>query len=764
MAKIKKTKDATATVAGIPSIVDPAKNTLIERGRVKTTTDVQAIWKVLFEEDKASSLQRARYQELLDGKPPLSAAMLQQSGASGATNVNWNLARQGQEEAELPYNDVLESMDVLCSVPTGYGDETERAWIEPKLAEGFTLFLRKWARFDFNWQLNAHIFVAEGLSFAFFEDERDWRYKIRGQQHFKFPRGTLADVSELDVVACEVATQPHQLWQAINRPNAEKSGWSIAAVKQMLLEECKVEGVPADNFEQLQSMWKNNDMTFGVRAKKPKLIHMWVQELDGTVTRLISRATGAGDILYKSEGRLQGMNECLVAFAYNVGTNGEFHSIRGYGAAAFPAACAINRVVCKLIDQAVFSSTPHLKSDNEDGIVDLEIKTIGPYAVLDSNTSPVEVKTPDFGTNLIPLTQMLQGFLGARTVSYTQGMPNQIDRTQRTATEQKMRYAQQGKVAAGPLNLFFQSQERLLKEVLRRWKRKNYQQNEPGGDLVWEFRNWCVKQGIPLEAIYQIDVDSVQINTGFGKGSAQERFTSLEAISPLKGEMDAFAKNEYNRMVTQAHLGNRIGTMLFPQQPNLRPPEQANYAQLENQIMVLSGQPLEAKGNQDAHVHLLEHLPAIDAINAKIQSGELQMAEAIPQMKPLWLHSEMHFEMLPQNNPDYGPIKQALSQIKEVVVNEEKKLNADAQRAQAAGQEGGGNDRTANDLIQSVQASASIDKLQREADFDAAKKQREIDHLDSKLAYKDREAAQKIAFDAAKQTVALRNTAIKPRK
>ena len=126
MAKTK-TPDATrAVVAGIPPIVDPQKNTLIERGRVKTTKDVQAIWQVLFNEDKAASFQRACYQDLLDGKPPLSAAKLKQMGAEGATNVNWNLARQGQEEAEMPYNDVLESMDVLCSVPTAYGDEAEQ--------------------------------------------------------------------------------------------------------------------------------------------------------------------------------------------------------------------------------------------------------------------------------------------------------------------------------------------------------------------------------------------------------------------------------------------------------------------------------------------------------------------------------------------------------------------------------------------------------------------------------------------------------------
>ena len=32
-------------------------------------------------------------------------------------------------------------------------------------------------------------------------------------------------------------------------------------------------------------------------------------------------------------------------------------------------------------------------------------------------------------------------------------------------------------------------------------------------------------------ASYQIDVDAVQVNTGFGKGSAQERFTALEGIA-----------------------------------------------------------------------------------------------------------------------------------------------------------------------------------------------------------------------------------------
>ena len=738
----------SSSVDALPPIVDEKKK-LIERGRVKTSADIKSIWNVLYSEDRAQSLQRSRYQEMLDGRPPIPPDVLKKKGLGGATNVNWNLAQQAQEEAEAPYNEILDSVDIFCSLPTTHGEPNERLEWEPIMAEEFTRCMRKWPRFNSLHQLNVHLFVAEGLSFKFFEDERDWRWKVKGQQHLKFPRATMADVNEIDVMCCKVATEPHVLYRIISSPGAEKAGWNVEIAKKALVEATKIEGQVGDDFQQWEAQWKNNDVSNGVKAQKLQLLHIWVQELDGTVTRMISREDGEEGILYKCEGKMRSMSECMTAYQYGIGTNGEFHSIRGLCSKIFPTASAINRVFNKFIDMACHVSTPHLQATSEDGISDMMMKPVGPYMVMGDGVSPAEIKVPNFDQTLLPVISTLQSMFSTRTSTYSAGISNQLDRTQRTATEKKMQYATQGKLSSSGYNLYFSAEERHWKQVVKRFKRENYQANEPGGDLVWEFRNRCLARGVPLKAIYQIDVDSIEVNTGIGKGSAAERMTALEGVGSTFNSMDAYAKNIYNRELVSAYWGPSKANIIFPLQPGQRPPVEAGMASMENDLMALSGRPQPVEPNQDHYTHLTKHMPFLMDLNQQIIDGTAMMEQAIPQMSPVWEHSNQHLELLPITHPERGAIKQALQQVGEVITNQMKKLNAEAQRAQDAEAEQQGmepNGRTANDLIQATQAQMKLQALEVEKEYDLAKKQRELDHADKKFA-------QSLMFQAANQAV-----------
>lgn len=751
MAKQLSIQATRASINAIPPVVDPATKKLIERGRVATPADAKIIFETLWNEDRHSASQRYQYQQALDGYPPLSAVELKTRGLSGATNTNWNLMSQAQEEAEAPYNDVLESIDKFCSLPTGYGDESEKARLQPIMEEGLTRILRKWDEFQYNWQSNVRMFVSEGVSFAMFEDERDWRWKIVGQQHIKFPRSSRANVNELDVVCAKVLTQPHHLYKWIRRKGADKEGWNIPEVQKALMETSAPQPTPSDDWVAWEKRWKNNDISESAKAQTVPLIHTWVQELDGTVTRLISRFDGKGGFLYKSEGKVKSMSQCLIAFCYGIGTNGDFHSIRGLAAKLFSAACAINRVLNKFIDMACHVSTPHLQAESEDGITDLMVKMHGPYAVLDSNTSPVEIKVPSFDTTLLPVINTLQGLMSGKTAQYSSGITSSLDKTQRTATEQKMRYAQQGKLSTSGMNLFFASQEKLLKEVVRRMIRKDYQQMEGGGDLVVELRNWLVKRGVPLEAFYQIDVDAIEVNTGTGKGSAQERMVALDGVGAAYNDMDAFAKNLYNRERVAAYWGSAKATLMFPEDPGLRPPAEAGLASMENEIMALNGQTMQIEPNQDHFTHLSKHLPFLLQLNQAIGEGTMQMAEAIPKMHPVWEHCNLHLELLPMNNPQRGAIKQALAQVGEVILNEGKKLAKEANAAQE--QQGTPvSDVTPNDTVQAAQAEAKLRDLQMSQEIKQRGREMELQH-------KDRKAAQELRISAAKQALELRKIA-----
>ena len=172
-------------------------------------------------------------------------------------------------------------------------------------------------------------------------------------------------------------------------------------------------------------------------------------------------------------------------------------------------------------------------------------------------------------------------------------------------------------------------------------------------------------------------------------------------------------------------------------------------ASMENDLMAISGRPQPVEPNQDHYTHLTKHMPFLMDLNQQIIDGTAMMEQAIPQMSPVWEHSNQHLELLPITHPERGAIKQALQQVGEVITNQMKKLNAEAQRAQDAEAEQQGmepNGRTANDLIQATQAQMKLQALEVEKEYDLAKKQRELDHADKKFA-------QSLMFQAANQAV-----------
>lgn len=190
------------SLSAIPSLVDAETGAVILRGRFKNPKEVLAAYQTYFTADQQSSRDRALHQAQIDGAPPYNDAKDRMKGLFGRFNANFGFASRAQEEAEQPYNDVLESIDVFGKTPTRFGSEVDRLYYGQVIAEEITSMVKNWDDFYTNWQLNAHLFTQEGLSFAFFQDDYTWKWDIRGRQHFKFPRRAKANVNNLDVIAC----------------------------------------------------------------------------------------------------------------------------------------------------------------------------------------------------------------------------------------------------------------------------------------------------------------------------------------------------------------------------------------------------------------------------------------------------------------------------------------------------------------------------------------------------------------------------------
>lgn len=746
----------------IPQVVDPSTKELIPRGRVKSPKDLVSAYQSLFNADRESSRQRALVQAQVDGQPPYSESSERLRNLHGRANVNWGLADQGLSEAVMPYNDILEAIDKFAHVPTSYGnDEQTRTRFSEIISDELTRMLRTWDDFYDLWEQNTLLFNQEGLSFAFFDDDCDWRWKVYGQQFFKFPRRVRASVNATDLFAAKIDMMPHELFSKIRNPDAAKeAGWKPEEVRAAL-KTATPHGIPTNDPQEWERAWKDNDIIFGITSATVETVQAWVRELDGSVSHYICRADGQGDWLYCSMGKYRSIKRMVIAYKGNIGTNGDFQSIRGWGQKSFSSSSGINRLLCKLLDMAVHTATPVLQCDSEDSLTDQAMQQWGPYIKMASGVTFAEQKMPALDQTLIPALQSLQDVHRMRSSSYAPMPANQMSsRTQKTKYQVQTETEQNGKLTSASMNRFFKSWGDHFKEFVRRVINPDYTQDDPGGHEVWEFRRRCVKKGVPLEAIYEVDVDGIEVNMGFGKGSVSERRATISALEEDYYKLDRKGQKDFTNLKFSAYLGTTLANRLAPVAPDRVPNDEVHTALSENNQASV-GQPIYVLDDDDHPVHLNAHLTRLFEINDQLTNLQIQLEEGIPQMLPIWEHAGEHLQYMDPMNPVAKEFKEALQQLGEVVTNGQKELDAEAKRAAKeqgmTGEEaepgyGGMNASTYKQAVQAQQSLQQLDldaaKQRQQLDFDAKKRTIDLVARDAKFAQDIKHRREMMLLDA----------------
>jgi hypothetical protein len=735
----------------LPPIVDAEDGEIILRNRVKDPSALQSVWNGLFIADFQAMRARALVQSEVDGNPPFSEGRDRIHGMAGRTNVNFGYLSQSQREVEEPYIQLFHAIDQFGMVPTEFGDEQQKLTWSQIISEEISRMVKNWSDFNFNVQLCVHQFTMFGVSFTFREDKYDWRWKVYDLQYLKLPRRTRATINDVDLVVCKVEMLPSELHRKIeNRDAAIKAGWNPDEVLKAI-KTAQQRSPDTSNPQETQQTYKDQDYFSGLSATTVQLIHGWIAEVDGTITHVIGRYDGQGDWLYKCEGVYNHMSQLITAYTYGVGSNGDFYALRGNGWNGHNGSVMLNLMTCKFMDQAIFAATPAIQASSEDAVIDQMIQPRGPYNVVLQGTSFPEVPHVPFKDSLIPAIGSLTNIFNMRTSSFRVGM-SQDGKTPKTAEEIQSANAVQGRLATGGIDLFFDSWKNDFKEIVRRACNKDYPAGHGGWKEVLEFRKRCIKRGVPIEAIYAVDVDGIEINQGLGKGSVLERRTAAGAVMNVMDRLDADGQQIALRTYLASHTDVAYANMLVPKQPGQRPPMDLQIANMENALMGL-GQPAVIEPNQNHVIHVGTHLQKLDEVNTALSQLQIEMEQAIPQMQMIWQHAGEHMQFISQRNPLFKIYKEELQQLGEVVINGAKHLEAQQRKAAEQAQQAGEEVPAQESAMLSTDRQA-VDAAARIAMLDAQKKALELDFAAKKsaqeLAQNDAKFAQQTAQNALK--------------
>ncbi len=749
-------------LAKLPTEASPPVPDVTAAARVKRASDVVSQYQTLFNEDYIASRDRAVVQSMADRNAPYSDSRLRQLGISGITNVNWGDLGIAQMEAEKPYNSVLMSMSHFGIVPfkNGVMTDVEAEEKEIVVAEELHRMITEWRDFRFRWKMNAHFFTMWGVSFTYREDNLDWRWKVSSLQDVKVPRGTQATVNEVDRIFMKADMTPSDLFAKIRDPEVGRlAGWNEAQIR-MSCANAQPKPLNTQSPEDMQAMWKDNSVYSGNTNIVVQVVHGFVKEVDGSVSHYIvdyTLNTAEAQFIYEKKGKFADMSEFINAYLFGVGTNGDFHSIRGNAFNLFPSAAALNKLRCKLVDKANDEANTFLSTDNEDATIDNMIVPRGPYFQLTTGVNFVERATPPVAGNLVPAIEEMEQTFRVQSSGMAPRSAAQTERGQKTKYELQRADEIDSSLTSDSMDMFLDSWKWDYREVVKRVINPDLQEDHPGGKQAFDFRRRCEQRGVPYVLLQQLDFDNINLNRGIGRGSSAERRSVLSNLNDtIFGRLDPEGQQILTRDTIAAQTDYRYALMLVPRQAGQRPPVDKQIANIEN-MDLKTGSDAVLVPNQNHIVHVGTHLELLQAYDAAIADVQVELKDAIPVMLKASEHCNEHMQYIDPESQPYRTYKQALQQLNEVITNGAKHLEADQRKAQKAMEKGlppPEEDGTPPGVHgQAVDAKVRLEMIRQEGLTKLEIKKQEADQ---KLLFNDAFAAQKLKQMSAEQQIKAR--------
>lgn len=740
------------------------------RSKIKDPKSALSIWNEIRRADGPSSFDRARIDSGYNNEKPFSDAKIQPY----RVNVSWGWLDMVLGMAMAGYVDIYNAVESLFECPTDYGLTTEKKELEDVVAEEVSKIIREWPDFFSNFLRVSSVFIKHGVGVALPNDESDWRWEATDLSDFKMPRKTKVGQENIEVACCLRFYSPTSLYALIEDPEtAEDLGFDVEAVRSAIRSSINNNNNFSkhhfEDWEKLEAEMRNNDLFFShgaANAESIRVVLMWTKEFDGKYSHyMILDDENNEKFLYKKIGRFENVYQAFILFTYGVGTNGYYHGIRGQGYKAFPEHGALNIAACQMLENATFGSAITLQPKDESAMQEMQFQPVGPFNLITPGVSVLKDSImPNVSQNALPVLQQFAQMFRDRTSQYnTEALLNQS--AEKTKYQLQSELGSIAKMSVSDLNLFYISFELLLKEMVRRMKRKSYQGDEPGGNYVIELRKRLLKKGREsggdpnryLEAFYKLDTNQLTVRRAIGGGSEAARMLAFDRLMGMVyGSLPDWGKQNLTWDLTAEVVGykNAPRYATRPGSENT-PAMDAGMAQLENNVLMMGGQVERIDGQNDfthATTHLMFVQPLVGQATDAIAADDMEtLGKLLPGINSVNQHNLPHIERVsrdPLMKQESGQMRKAMQEHDELIHNGLLKLQkhqADMQKEQLHQQE-----QQAPQMDPAVMMKIEGERAEREARLamDAEAHHQKLliqrEEASQKMMLKDAETAAKI--------------------
>lgn len=725
----------------------------IPASRVRDGWQAHAIFRKLERDDSLAEQQRARIDYQIDGGKPYDDRVMIDAGRGEDANVNVGEAKAEDMMAQNPFIEMGTVSQNLWQINTKFGNVADQARWSSIISQKFTAKVREWADFDYFRLRLAQQFTRHGAGFAYWEDEKDWRWRSDGLGAFKLPRDTESRAGAIDYSICKRSMSVTSLYRHVeNEKRAKEVGrWNVEAVKIALRKAAVSSGNALETYswEDFQRQIKENDIEFGYRAEKVQVYHLWVQEYDSRVTHYLGLQDGVAmetqeiklpekddlkdgmigsGFLYAHRFRFPSFGSAIIPFYYEIGTHATVHTIRAQGATNFGPISISNRTWCNFIDCVKAASMIVMAADTPADAENFAYIQRGAFMVYSGgSTKVVPTAMPDVSGRMLPLLSGMETLRSKLSPTGIASAPGK-DKSKQPDTKYgvQAKQNQSGSLSSAILTQWFGPFGRLGKEKYRRMMNPDLQEDDAGGKEAFEFRAECMSEGVPAEAMKfeNCTIEAVRV---IGNGSPEQRQYTSEQVWELADAFDEVGRHDALVEVLTSKPGMSWQRAVhFAGHIQPRQPIDEQIANLENGGFT-NGIKAKVTGEQNHWVHCRVHAELVKEIRDGFDQGSVDGPTLVKILTPAIDNMQAHSEELDKDKTrekEAAWVRKFIQNSNGVLEQQENKIVAEMQR-QNGGEQGGngaqppnGDEQRKAELHQADLASKQQEIQNRQREFE----------------------------------------------
>ena len=557
----------------------------------KTPAAVLAAVELMQEPERVRASNRALIDALMNGRRPYTDAEVGEHQIH--FNVNWGEGSKILQDANRQVNNALLHKGNLVTCKAILGPVEKRE----KWGTTFTTNLNRMLRrgrtgkkFLFAIKSRNASLVMHGIGAMMWSTKHDWMPKLVPLENLLIPTETTQDFENLTNFAVNVYLTPYELMTMTQTdPDAaEKAGWDMKAVRQILTTYGKLNGNNNqwnwwDQPQEMVNVWKQNAVVSNNDAvPKVHLVYFYYRSAEGGADgkeqwyrkiclKEVLGGEGVDKLTIQDKFVFDSGNtvfaegiEQILSVQYgdcNLTTPQTYHSTRGLGEALYAVVECMNRLRCQWMQHVFENLLMLLRISNPADQDRPKIFNLKPYGVIEPGVDIVPKEQrhqvdPQLVESAMSENRQL---MSENSASFVQEIDNGTGKEQ-TLGEAQIRLQTANKMVSGMLDMLYAIETFQFEEMVRRILLPN--QDDPA---VKKFLAACKADGIPDEMMksecWLVDVDRVM--GGGDKALAQQEAGALFAA---KSNFDPSSQRIIDRKFVTALTGDpALAELLVPE-------------------------------------------------------------------------------------------------------------------------------------------------------------------------------------------------------